>query len=357
MVTHSEFVNGVPQQVTRPSSVAGTGFFIFVKDPRLGPDRGISYLVTNKHLIREPNAAGVLGEGPYFKSTLMRVNVKHPAPDGTQYAIVVLSVLDDSGSLLWLTDPDESVDLALIPLGMDQNVADFKYIPTNLFATKDLLKREHIDENDEILFAGLFAWSPGAKKNYPIVRHGKLSRLFEEPVPLDRTHPEKTVEVHLADVMSFGGNSGSPVFLRVGGFRETRMMGGYAYYLLGVMKGFFPEGMDFTINLAELKGVSAQNSGIAAVIPSDKILQILNNPRAKALNELVVARKYEEDGLLEEARNSYKEAISILEKAAPEHGDLATSLDAYAGFLRKHTKLVQDAEKAEARAKAIRSNV
>ena len=112
------------------------------------------------------------------------------------------------------------MDLAVTPVQINHDVIDYKTIQSDLFATKDLLQKQHVNENDEILFTGLFAWNPGAKKNYPIVRHGKLARLAEERIPLDRTNPTKTVEVHLADVMSFGGNSGSPVFLRLGGVRE-----------------------------------------------------------------------------------------------------------------------------------------
>jgi tetratricopeptide (TPR) repeat protein len=228
-------------------------------------------------------------------------------------------------------------------------------------AARDLLKQQGVNENDEILFAGLFAWYPGAKKNYPIVRHGKLALLSQERIPLDRQHPDKTVEVYLADVMSFGGNSGSPVFLRIGGIREGLPNGpvmgmGYSYYLLGVMKGFFPEAMPFELDVAQLYGQSAQNSGIAAVVPADNILHILGSPRAQAYSERVVGGSYIQNGDLGAAEKCYEKAISILTSLVPEHSDLASALSEYALLLRKMNRTTE-AGQTEERARRIRSNV
>jgi hypothetical protein len=158
--------------------------------------------------------------------------------------------------------------------------------------------------------------------------------------------------------MSFGGNSGSPVFLRIGGIREgpTNSLEGYSYYLLGVMKGFFPEAMPFELDLAQIPGQTAQNSGIAAVVPADKILHILGSPRAQAYSELAVASSSVQKGDLVGAEKSYKKAISFLEASAPEHSDLANALSQYALILRK-TNRASEATQAEGRASRIRSNV
>lgn len=253
--TGSVGVQGAPVAAT----LSGTGFLIFVRDPRLSGDRGETFLVTNKHMIREPGPNGELGQGPYFANVSLRMNTKTAAADGTQFSVGPVSVVDDFGSLEWFVDSDETVDLAITPMSPNPEHSDFKTISSEMFATEEVLKKEHVNENDEILFTGLFAWSPGAKKNYPIVRHGKLARLLDEGIPLDRSNPEKMTAVHLAEVMSFGGNSGSPVFLRLAGIREGSQSAtlGYSYYLLGVMQGFFPEGMDFTVQIAELKGLAA----------------------------------------------------------------------------------------------------
>jgi len=350
-------VNGATRQAPQERQLSATGFLIRIPEPRIGPDAGLVYLVTNKHVIREPNASGILGEGPYLADLRMRINTKEPGPDGTQYQSSVVPVIDNLGSLQWFVDlDDETVDLAVTPVAFDPRVLDFKTIQPELFATAEFLNKEKINENDEILFAGLFAWHAGVKKNYPIVRHGKLSLLAKERIPLDRRRPERTVEVYLADVMSFGGNSGSPVFLRVGGIRERPQIaiGGFSYYLLGVMEGFFPEGMEFAVEIAEHKGMAAQNSGIAAVIPVDRILHILDTPRARAYREAAIASHYAEIGNLQSAEKSFAEAIGILERAAPEHSDLAVALEGYARVLVQ-LKRPLEARIAELHARRIRS--
>jgi hypothetical protein len=74
----------------------------------------------------------------------------------------------------------------------------------------------------------------GVRRNFPIVRHGKLAMISDEPIPWS---DGVTEDLYLADLMSFGGNSGSPVLLRLGGVSETGAISGYRYVLLGVMQG------------------------------------------------------------------------------------------------------------------------
>lgn len=287
------FIRGTYQEGGVAKRNDGTGFFIFVSEPRLGKDGAVVFLVTAKHVLREPRPDGTLG--PYLKEVLVRCNLKEAvATDGQQFEEATVKVLDDAGNLNWFTDPeDDTVDVALTHVSVDQARIDARWIGTDLFATKEIIRKERVDENDEVLFAGLFAWYPGAKKNYPIVRHGKLSLLPEERIPTDQRHPDVTEDLILAEITSFGGNSGSPVFLRLGGIRETNkgpLVGGYQYYLLGVMKGFFPEAQPFVAEVKEIKGAARQNSGIAAVVPAEKILRILETPRAKAHVEELVRR-------------------------------------------------------------------
>jgi hypothetical protein len=60
----TRIVNGVQQSVQTNASLSGTGFLIGVTDSRLAPNRSFAFLVTNKHMIREPGPNGTLGEGP-----------------------------------------------------------------------------------------------------------------------------------------------------------------------------------------------------------------------------------------------------------------------------------------------------
>ena len=73
-----------------------------------------------------------------------------------------------------------------------------------------------------------------------------------------------------------------------------------------------------------------------------------------SLNNL--AFLYHAQGRYAEAEPLYQRALTIREKALrPEHSDVVTSLENYAALLRE-TARDNEAEKMEARAKAIRAN-
>jgi hypothetical protein len=329
---------------------SGTGFFIHAVDPRI-PGRGCVWLVTNKHMLHPPDR-------PYFDAVVVRANTKELGPQGEHYVDLTLPVKDNAGALYWITDPDdETVDLALFRLLPDESKLDVRWISVDSFATKEVFTKLRINENDEVLFAGLFTAYPGAKRNFPIVRHGKIALVTDERVPTNPRDPRQTVELILAEVTSFGGNSGSPVFARIGGVREgaaTASLGGYSYYLLGVMQGFFLERSDIVLELTTtIQGSVGQNSGIAGVVPADKILRILATRHARAMTDLAVAGVFRNEGRFAEAEQLYEAAIAALETAAGKgHPHVAAALEEYALFLRK-TGRYGEAKRAESRAKLI----
>ncbi len=74
---------------------------------------------------------------------------------------------------------------------------------------------------------------------------------------------------------------------------------------------------------------------------------------ASSLNNLALL--YKAQGHYAEAEPLYQRSLAIVEKAlGPEHPDLATSLENYAALLRE-TARADEAERMEARAKAIRA--
>ncbi len=74
---------------------------------------------------------------------------------------------------------------------------------------------------------------------------------------------------------------------------------------------------------------------------------------ATSLNNL--AELYPAQGRYAEAEPLYQRALAISEKAlGPEHPDVAQSLENYAALLRQ-TARANEAERMEARAKAIRA--
>ena len=308
----------------------GTGFFIFISVPELGKDasgssRGLEYLVTAKHMIRQKTPGDQ--PGPYATKMAVRFNTLEPIDaSGRHWKSSDLDILDTRGDLVWFVDDSDPVaDVALIPVFLDRSV-EYKTIGQDSFATKSFVAEQHINENDEVLFTGLFTGYSGALKNYPVVRHGRLALLPGEDVSIDPTKPDKKSQIYLAEVTSFGGNSGSPVFLRIGALREglsVNLTLGYKYYLLGVMRGFFSD--------EEAK----QNTGIALVVPTDKIVETLSSDFVKAYIAKMVALDKVTKGDLKAAESKFQESIAILERRAPESSQLVGTLRDYAAMLQQ----------------------
>jgi len=244
---------------------------------------------------------------------------------------------------MWFVDDSDPVaDVALAPVSLGET-ADYKTIGQGWFATKAFVTEQHVNENDEVLFTGLFAGYFGAQKNYPVVRHGRLALLPGEDVAIDAEKPDKKSQVYLAEVTSYGGNSGSPVFLRIGALREgltVNMALGYTYHLLGVMKGFVSD--------EEAK----QNTGIALVVPTDKIVEILSGELVRAYVARAVANDKVAKGDLKAAEAKFQESIALLERRAPESSQLVGTLRHYAAVLQQ-AKRGDDARVVLAKAQKI----
>ncbi|MGA2527014.1 MAG: hypothetical protein ABSF79_10405 [Smithellaceae bacterium] len=318
--------NAKKQPLTK--STIGTGFLIFVSIPELGKDatgyqQGYIFLVTAKHMIRQSTPDHK--PGPYAKNVTVFFNkIESNHPSGQLRDQSNIEIIDSRGDLRWFVDRSDPVaDVALHWLSINTNSVDFKTIAQDLFATKSIVSEKYVNENDEVLFSGFFGGFAGSKKNYPIVRHGHLALLPGEDVLVDDKRPDKKTQIYLAEVTSFGGNSGSPVFLRLGGVRESTEVKyeGYTYLLLGVMSAYYPD--------KETK----QNSGIALVVPADKINDILASDLVKALFASAIASDKTAKGDLKAAEAKFKESIDILERQAPESSQLVETIETYANML------------------------
>jgi hypothetical protein len=340
-------LNSAPNRPTVKSTI-GTGFLIFSEVPELGKDPsgnqlGLNFLVTAKHMIRQKNSTNE--PGPYARKMTLRFNVAKPVDaSGRQWDSAETDIIDARGDLVWFVDDlDPAADIALTPISLDRDKVEYKAIDRGMFATRSLMAEQHVNENDEVLFTGLLTNYLGAQKNYPVVRHGRLALLPGEDVATESAMPNSKTQIYLAELTSFGGNSGSPVFLRVDPLRESTtgiMRLEYKYYLLGVMKGFLSD--------QEAK----QNAGIAMVVPADKILEVLSRGRVTAFVARVVAQNMVTKGDLKAAEAKYLESIAILERLAPNSSQLVDTLRDYGGMLAS-SKNTTEAQSILAQAKKI----
>jgi hypothetical protein len=273
------FIDVLCQDGANQIHVQGTGFIVAMPDDRLGKDRGFGYLVTNRHMA-EPSLG--LHRPVSVLNTALRVNLRTPSADGQRAETINLGPM-----VPWHFSPDPSVDLAVFPMMLDNAVFDYLTIPISIFATRDIVTSRGVGEGDSIALAGYFAQFPGMKKIQPIVREGMLAMMPDEEM---QTTLGALGDLYLADVHTFHGNSGSPVFVNLAGMRGGNMIVGADYKLLGVVSGYFPESADLTIQVAAtLIGTVEGNSNVTAIVPADEIKAIIDSPELGHLRDQAVA--------------------------------------------------------------------
>lgn len=259
--------------------VRGTGFFVFYPEPTLGANRGFLYLITNRHVALCSDEAG---HSMQVKSISIMLNRKQALGDVFAQEIF----LNPYGNAPWVVPEDESVDLAALPILIDQSMYDFTTIPISMLASKDILKQRGVSEGEPVTFTGFFYQFPGQTRMEPIVREGIIAMMPTDKVPFQGMGET----VYLADLHVFGGNSGSPVFFNLGGFRGGSMIIGAGYELLGVVNGEVTEDENFNLQLSTtLRGKGAANSGIGTIVPAEEILELLNSPELQKKREVAKA--------------------------------------------------------------------
>jgi hypothetical protein len=248
----------------------GTAFFVLVPDKKT-TERVFIYLVTAKHVLQKDAATKAL-----FDAVKLRVNKK----DGTSELISIPLVGPNAAQIL--THADESVDIAVLPIVLpSSDVYDIKCLETSFLVTKETFKKLNIQEGDDVFFGGLFVPFPGAKRNIPIIRFGKVAMISDEKIP----NEGQMLDLYLMETQSFGGNSGAPVFFNLSPSRKPGqfVIGPAQIYLAGVMKGNFSTQHQLAVvNLSAIP-VSIENTGIAAVVPSYLLEEILFGSAAKKL--------------------------------------------------------------------------
>ena len=161
--------------------------------------------------------------------------------------------------------------------------AEYQAFPIALIASREKYLEEDIKPTDRIMFPSLLVNFMGTSRNYPVTRDGSIALIPDESVPLEYDVGAKRYrtnqQVVLIDATSIPGASGSPVFLQpeLRLKRGTYTLGDYQPWLLGIMHGFYPASpRELTpVHASRIIPGFAENSGIAIVFPSWKLLEIL----------------------------------------------------------------------------------
>jgi hypothetical protein len=247
-----------------------TGFLVAVRDPRLGPGGGFTYLVTNRH-VAEAIVPDVEGHPIRHRILTMEavVNLKQAVNGSRAHSIPLMP------GARWFYPQDGAVDLAVIPIPLKDTYDVMELTPDN-FLTPDSWEKLRIGPGDKVLTCGYFLHYAGSHQFQPIIREGSLAMVPDDtmPVPIGGQ-----ARVYLADIHIIPGNSGSPLFLApaftLGGF-VTDAKGGIPYGVLGVVSGYMWEDDKLTLRAAtDFEGTIHANSGIAMIVPINQLNDIL----------------------------------------------------------------------------------
>ena len=176
---------------------------------------------------------------------------------------------------------DDGVDIAIFrTLNFDQ--VKYEALPQNIIASKEIFKNENIQQTDNVKFPGLLINFLGSNQNYPILKDGSIALIPNEKVPMKYNVGRREIttnqELIFLNAISIPGLSGSPVFLWPGMRLKGNIfqIGSGNAYLIGVMHGFYPTIPRDTIKVetSEAKFLFQENSGVAIVFPSYRILEI-----------------------------------------------------------------------------------
>ena len=261
----------------------GTGFFVFYPDPRGGPTYGFVYLVTAKHVLRDY-------DGTFLPKLRVRLNLKKPNGDEACAYLDDVPVADTKGNLLWFHNENNAADeTVVLPLLPDEQKFDYMSIPLPLFVTDAQMKSDAVAEGDNLFFIGLMTQYFGYKRNYPVVRRGTLALMTDEEIPTF-VGPQK---VFISELQSWPGNSGSPVFLNLGGVRGGSLLLGQKLSLLGFVLGAYKNKMVTAVIGEQNEALTSGNEfpiGVSLIVPATRIRDLLDSRAAQSKRDAEIGR-------------------------------------------------------------------
>ena len=242
----------------------GTGFFVGLKNPSK-PDMFRMCLVVPKHILYRP------GTTQFLDTIYIRLNKKG---GGSELAAIPIRAQGKDRTIFMHSDP--SVDLAVIPVMPDQKKYDFKFIPDQCILSILTSHNLNIYEGFEVFFPSLFFPSFGSAENYPLIKFGRFALITDEKIMWQG----KPTALYLIEIGSYGGNIGAPVFFYMESGRASASRP--ALKLAGVIQGTFGDAsQEIKITEKNKMPLPFSNIGIAAVIPSYKLHEILFSEELK----------------------------------------------------------------------------
>lgn len=243
--------------------LAGTAFFLSHSN-QSSPDRRRSCVVTAKHVIDKIKDKGI-------NSIWLRLNLKLSG------AIWIKTEVS-----WWNCHPSDPVaDVSIAPIQIMERM-DHKTVPLEMCITRKVIAEQKVDVGDELFLTGLFARHSGLNNNIPIVRVGNIAAMPQEKVRTELGY----IDAYLIEARSIGGLSGSPVFVNLSGVRHGNLsLIGPKFYLLGLMHGHYDSDLFRSYPGEGTASIESVNMGIGIVVPIEKVVEIIGNPRFREVEE------------------------------------------------------------------------
>ena len=250
------FVGGSIEPGVETKPLRGTGFVTHI--PSAESEQTYLYVVTAAHVVR-PLASRYIRMSRRDGTTL---DLDIPAKD-------------------WDFHPTE--DVAVGQFSIDPAEVDLTVMPTETYVGRAETQFP-VGNGDDVVFAGLLGLVESmGQRRIPMFRTGTIGAMYQHGIPM-RLGDDIVVSVHghLVDCRSFGGFSGSPCFVRyISGMDTTPRMGlprpTQSTLLLGIVGGHFDMGASVALPDQEQKLSVPVAAGIAIVLPSETILEVLES--------------------------------------------------------------------------------
>lgn len=235
---------------------------------------------------------------------LYAVTNRHVIDDGSLTLRIATQdrglLLVDSDDRKWFRHPSGDDLAALLvdfPIGFQCTAMHYDL---NQFVTRELTQQYDLGIGDEAFSVGRFVDHEGKLRHSPVVRFGNLAQMPDEPLKQGNGHLQ---ESYLVEGRSVGGYSGAPVFIFIPPFAirpgknlaESKQHGPW---LLGINWGHLVDWQP-VCNAAGnpvAHGMRvAQNSGMMAVVPIWKLVEMIEHPQAmaerRAMEDVILGRE------------------------------------------------------------------
>ena len=149
--------------------------------------------------------------------------------------------------------------------------------PIDVVLTSKDIETHRIGFGDDVHFLGLFQQYAGRTRNEPVVRWGNIAAMPQDPVrAIMGPNIETEIEGIFVEARSWGGHSGSPVFVEYPQLPHKTFLG-KPTGLLGLVQGHYTiKGREIAVgDIAPDQGEIEMNAGMALIVPAQKIRDLL----------------------------------------------------------------------------------